>query len=187
MLRNADYIYNNIIIADEVNTTKKYCKKAQVGVDLSLAKVLKITSAGIVLKDKTKVSEYEEIKTIKHSYENQDIEVWSLPKGTYIAVTNEGTQFGPNDTGYVIQRSSLNRCGVTLLACVFDPGFTTRREDGSIESVSMRIIVENENGVYIEKNARIGQMIIFENESCNLYNGQYQGGRMTSKLIKENK
>lgn len=32
MLKNAQYIYDNIIIADEVNTTKKYCAKAQVGV-----------------------------------------------------------------------------------------------------------------------------------------------------------
>ena len=48
MLRNADYIYNNVIIADELNTTKKYCKKAQVGVDLSLRSVNKIVSRGCI-------------------------------------------------------------------------------------------------------------------------------------------
>lgn len=39
MLKNAEYIYENVIISDENNTTKQYCKKAQVGVDLSVKNI----------------------------------------------------------------------------------------------------------------------------------------------------
>lgn len=174
MLKNAQYIYDNIIIADEINTTKKYCKPAQVGVDLSCKTFYTIEGAGKVTLGKTFVPDYKEVELNSEGY-------FFLTPGTYIVETNEGCQFGPNDTGYVIQRSSLNRCGVTLLACVFDPGFTTQ-SGNEVKSFTMRVIVENPNGIYIEKNARVGQMIIFENENCDLYSGQFQNGSLKSKL-----
>lgn len=174
MVRCADYIWNNIIIADEVNTTKKYAKKAQVGVDLSCKTFYTIEGAGKVTLGKTFVPDYKEVELNSEGY-------FFLTPGTYIVETNEGCQFGPNDTGYVIQRSSLNRCGVTLLACIFDPGFTTQ-SGNEVKSFTMRVIVENPNGIYIEKNARVGQMVIFENENCDLYSGQFQNGSLKSKL-----
>lgn len=174
MLRNADYIYNNIIIADEINTTKKYCKKAQVGVDLSCKTFYTIEGVGKVTLNKTFVPNYKEVKVNEDGY-------YYLAPGTYIVETNEGCKFGPNDTGYVIQRSSLNRIGVTLLACVFDPGFTTQNGK-EVKTFTMRVIVNNPAGAYIEKNARVGQMIIFENEDCDLYSGQFQNGSIKSKL-----
>lgn len=182
MLKSAKYIFDNIIISDEVNSTKNYAKQAQVGVDMSVRNIYKVDSPGFVATDKTYVPRYVKMESRYLNYNGHEFTGWFLHPGTYICELNEGTQFGPNDTGYIIQRSSLNRSGVTLLACVFDPGFTTREND-TVNTVSVRIIVENQNGFYLEQNARVGQMIVFENESCELYNGQYNGGRTTSKLV----
>lgn len=184
MLRNADYIYNNIIIADETNTTKQFCKKAQVGVDFSVSRVYKITTPGIIRKNRSKVSQYEEIKPSKidELSTEEDFIGWFLPKGTYFVEPNEGVQLGPNDTGYFIQRSSFNRSGVSVISSVFDPGYTTTSED-KVETFTLRMNVDNENGVYFEKNTRVAQMLIFENEDTELYDGQFQNGRKISKLI----
>ena len=171
MLRNADYIYENNIIADEVNTTKQYCKKAQVGVDVTVNKVYVIANQeGSVLKDKTIVPDYLEYCTADNSG-------WVLYKGTYIVALNEGVQFGPEDTGFFIQRSSLNRCGCEIISCVWDPGFTTQSGD-AINAPTLRL------SFYLEKNARIAQLIVAQNEPSELYNGQFQGGRLKSKLDK---
>lgn len=117
MLRNADYIYNNIIIADEVNTTKKYCKKAT-GIDLSVKSLCELTSPGIVLKNKTIVAPYKDIKKLDYDVDGNKFTGWYLSKGSYIMFLNEGCKFGPNDVGYIILRSSLNRNSTSVQSAV---------------------------------------------------------------------
>ena len=183
MLRSANYIYDNIIVADEANTTKKYCKKAQVGVDLTVKEVRRFLDKGAVLQSKT----YAAPTKITCCDEYQDFEGtthkgYSLPKGTYILELNEGCKFGPNDTGLIILRSSLNRCGVSIHSAVWDPGYTS--VDGDvINTMSIRMTVDNESGFFLEENARVAQLIVFENEDTSTYAGQWQGGQKVSKLI----
>ena len=189
MLKNADYIYNNVIIADEVNTTKMFCKKAQVGVDLSLRGVKRITSAGLILKDKSIVSSYEDVDErciYREDWCNaSDIaHGFVLEKGTYIVLLNEGCDFGPNDTGLIILRSSLNRCGVSIQSAVWDPGYNSINKD-TILPMSVRLTVDTDEGIRIEKNARIAQLLVFQNEDTSLYDGQFQGGNLQSKLTKQ--
>lgn len=184
MLRNAEYIYNNIIIADEKDTTKKYCKKAQVGVDVTLKEVYSISGCGATLKNKSLIPDYKQVPKeynmeIKSSKGIFTVDGWKLPKGDYIVKINEGVQFGPNDTGLFIQRSSLNRSGVGIVSSVWDPGFTTQDGD-TINAPTLRLTVEDE--IIIEENARIAQLIVFENEDTEEYDGQFQGGREKSKL-----
>lgn len=176
MLKNADYIYNNIIIADEINTTKQYCKKAQVGVDVTAGSISWIEGVGQILTDRTIVPDY--VPVPKQRYEGR--RGWFLRSGTYIVNLNEGVQFGPQDTGIFIQRSSLNRSGCTVVSSVWDPGFTTRAGN-DINAPTLRLVV-NADHIFIEENARIAQLIIFENDPTDLYDGQYQGGRTRSKL-----
>lgn len=190
MLKNADYIYNNIIIADEENTTKKYCKKAQVGVDLTVRKIYSFASRGVVLKSKTIVADYEEYKPIKwmnNSKSNNSLTIaeyngWHLAPGDYIVELNEGCVFGPQDTGYIIMRSSLNRSGVTINSAVWDPGYTSKDNAGKIHSMSVRMTVQNPHGFSLEKDARIAQLIVFENEPTSEYKGQFQGGSLKSHI-----
>lgn len=181
MLKNSKYINDNIIIADEENTTKKYGKPAQVGYDLSVKSIYEISDAGFVSLFKSFVPEYKEIPSKITHYNKVEFDGWYLPKGNYILECNEGVQLGNNDTCYIIMRSSLNRVGATIHSAVWDPGFTTEDEN-KINTITIRLVVENENGFYLEKNSRVAQMICFENEDTVQYDGQYQGGRKTSKL-----
>lgn len=180
MLRNADYIYDNIIIADEVNTTKKYCKKAQVGVDLSVKNIYKIKNRGIVLREKTYVPDYELVQPTEII---QDRIGWSLQSGTYILELNEGIQLGKEDNGLIFQRSSLNRSGVTTISSVWDAGFTTRDGD-VINTMTIRLNVDNKEGFILEQNARVAQILILNSEEVTaLYAGQFQGGLRKSNLV----
>lgn len=180
MLRNAEYIYNNIIIEDNINTTKKHCKKAQVGVDCTLAGVFRISEAGAIYRDKSKVSKYEKIDKMSLKGDESVIG-WFLPKGTYMIMLNEGCQFGPNDTGYLVQRSSLNRSGCTVISSVWDPGYTSRDGD-VVNQMGLRLNVDTDRGIFIEENARIAQLLVVSSEDTTSYNGQFQGGSLTSRL-----
>ena len=189
MLRNANYIYDKVIIADDVNTTKEYCKKAQVGVDLSIRNVYTLKTKGCVLKSRSIASTLSSpLPPEVYSCPEQGVDEvigWNLPRGTYIIDLNEGCSFGPRDTGYIIMRSSLNRSGVTINSAVWDPGYTSRNADeDKIYPMSIRMTVEDPLGVFIEKNARVAQLIIFENEDTVLYNGQWQGGLRVAREVK---
>ena len=177
MLKSANYIYENNIIADEVNTTKQYCKKAQVGVDCTLKEVYKIKGFGRIYKDKSIIPDYKLVDKVNIDCNKKG---WILDSGTYIIKLNEGVQFGPNDTGLFYQRSSFNRSGVEVVSSIWDPGFTTQSEN-SIEAPTLRLNV-HVNKIIIEENARIAQLLVFENEDTTQYDGQFQGGRIKSKL-----
>lgn len=170
MLKNSNYIYDNVLIADENTSTKKYCKKTT-GVDLSVKTFYTLASPGIIMQKKTIVGEYQEVKKSYLDINGYQFTGWFLPKGSYLCELNEGCKFGPNDVGYVIQRSSLNRNCVEMISSVWDPSFTTQGED-KIDGMSVRINVHSETGIYIEENARVGQLLVFEIEDGEQYNAQ---------------
>ena len=177
MVKSAHYIYKNNIIADEKNTTKQYCREAQVGVDCTLKEVYKIKGFGGIYGDKSIIPDYEVVSKV-NIWDGK--KGWILDSGTYIVKLNEGVQFGPNDTGLFYQRSSLNRSGAEIISSVWDPGFTTQSET-SIEAPTLRLNVHADK-LIIEENTRIAQLVVFENEDTSQYDGQFQGGRIKSKL-----
>ena len=174
MLRNAEYIYDNIIIADEIHTTKAFCKKAQVGVDLSLRNVYNIVTPGHISKDKSKVSEYSPIPPSE--------EGWFLPQGSYIAELNEGVRIPETESCIIIQRSSLNRSGCTIISSLWDNGYTSQNGE-VINSITVRLNVDTPMGVYIDKDTRVAQIIAMTTEEAALYNGQFQGGLHQSNKL----
>lgn len=183
MVKCAQYIWDNIIIADEVNTTKQYAKMAQCGVDLSVRSVSKFNTAGYVLKDKTFAS-----STLKIEKENfiapngKEIIGYYLTPGTYELELNEGCKLGPNDTAMIVVRSSLNRGATAAYSGLYDPGFDTQNND-EVLPMHLRITVDNPNGLYLEENARVAQIVIFENENTKIYDGQWAHGKVVSKLV----
>ena len=184
MVKCAQYIWDNIIIADEVNTTKQYAKMAQCGVDLSVRSVSKFATMGFTLKDKTfaALADKKIEKTSILTPNGKETIGYRLEPGTYELELNEGCRLGPNDTAMIVVRSSLNRCAVSAYSGLYDAGFNTQDEN-NIYPMHLRITVDNPYGFFLEENSRVAQIVVFENEDTELYQGQWQGGKTVSKLI----
>lgn len=154
-------------------------KPAQVGYDLSAKAINKIgdpntpdglvyratsqPQVGMVLKDKTILNVYTPVETKKID----GCEGWLLYPGAYDVTFHEGCKIAPNKVGLIRQRSSLLRNGAIIASSVFDPGFETENM-GTIMIVTATI--------FIEKDARVGQMYFHECEEVDeedLYNGQF--------------
>ncbi|HWQ96386.1 MAG TPA: deoxyuridine 5'-triphosphate nucleotidohydrolase [Candidatus Methylomirabilis sp.] len=91
-----------------------------------------------------------------------------LPKGSYKIVFNEIVNI-PRDIAAIAKpRSSLLRCGVTVETAVWDAGYSGRSES--------LLVVYNEKGFRIKKDARVLQLLFFRlgEEVRKGYSGVYQ-------------
>ncbi len=83
-----------------------------------------------------------------------DSEGWiHLPKGSYKIMFNEIVNIPKNIAATAKPRSSLLRCGATVETAVWDAGYSGRSES--------LLVVYNENGFKIKKNARVLQLLFF--------------------------
>ncbi|MCZ7393501.1 MAG: deoxyuridine 5'-triphosphate nucleotidohydrolase [Candidatus Methanoperedens sp.] len=91
-----------------------------------------------------------------------------LPKGSYKIVFNEIVNIPKNIAAIAKPRSSLLRCGATIETAVWDAGYSGRSES--------LLVVYNENGFKVQKNARILQLLFFRlsEEVKKGYSGIYQ-------------
>lgn len=158
-----------------IKTENSKGKPAQVGYDLSIKSVNVIgdednisrPNIGMVLKDKTILNNYTPVETKMID----GVEGWLLYPGAYDITFHEGCKIAPNRVGMIRQRSSLLRNGAIIASSIFDPGFETENM-GTIMIVAATI--------FIEKDARVGQMYFHECDSVaeeNLYNGQWQNDK----------
>lgn len=178
MTFNSDYVYNKII-----DITGR-AKKAQVGVDLTVAKIEEIlptytengTPSSILLEKNSKLMNvrYLEVSTMASFWlsangEEKDNVYVLEPNKAYAVTFEQGIKkLENNEWAEIIQRSSLNRAGVRVQGSVFDPGFETDNLGATIYT--------SQNGINIPKGARIAQILI--HECCNTtnpYNGRWQG------------
>ncbi|MGC8923807.1 MAG: deoxyuridine 5'-triphosphate nucleotidohydrolase, partial [Candidatus Micrarchaeia archaeon] len=92
-----------------------------------------------------------------------------LPKGSYKIQYKEVVSIPKDVVAWVLPRSSLLRCGVTIESAVWDPGYTGRGEG--------LMIVMNEHGFALKHNAKVGQMVFLQlvEEANEGYSGAYQG------------
>lgn len=98
-----------------------------------------------------------------------DDEGWlHLPKGSYKIVFNEIVNIPKNIAAIAKPRSSLLRCGATVETAVWDAGYSGRSES--------LLVVFNENGFKIKKDARVLQLLFFRlgEEVSKGYAGRYQ-------------
>jgi deoxycytidine triphosphate deaminase len=157
-------------------------KPAQVGYDLSLKAVQKVGSSrvvggtfnkdakiGKVLKDKTELTTYVPIESIKLD----GAEGWLLYEGVYDITFNEGCKIPENRVAFIKQRSSLYRNGSIINSPVFDPGFETQY---------MGTLLYVHESIFIEKNARVAQIYFHECNGAELYDGQWQGDKQRNSL-----
>lgn len=141
--------------------TKGKGAKAQVGYDLTLKEVKKI-KGGIVLKESTGLSDYEPVMPTLTSNEKF---IFELQPGTYSLTFEQGIKLDANHTAFIRHRSSVLRCGGIITSGVYDPGFEVDEMGGVLIATQP---------IDIELGARVAQVIIFENTTAKLYNGQWQ-------------
>lgn len=133
------------------------------GVDLTVGKIYSFSSCGKIDFDNSerKISDTEEVEFK---------EDWVyLPKGTYKVVFNEIIRIPEDLMGLVLPRSSLLRSGASIHSAVWDPGYEGK-------GITL-LVVHNEYGLKLKKNAKIGQ-IVFAKMHTNpekTYNGTYKG------------
>ena len=87
-----------------------------------------------------------------------------LHPGTYEVIMENIVTIGPDEAGWVITRSTLNRNGVFLTSGLYDSGYS------GVMAAAMHIFGD---GVKIELGSRIGQFLLFKSESIGSYNGSY--------------
>ena len=157
MLLNADQVTELLITNDKG-------AKAQVGYDLTV-KEIKSINGGIVLANKTAVEDYTEVMPFKNANGNF---VFKLDPGTYSLTFEQGCKLDNKHTAFIRHRSSILRCGGIITSGVYDPGFETDEMGGVLIATKP---------ILIEKGARVAQIVMFENNSAELYDGQFQGSK----------
>ncbi|OYT42416.1 MAG: dCTP deaminase [Candidatus Aenigmarchaeota archaeon ex4484_224] len=130
--------------------------------DLTLAKVFEFESNGSLDFDNSerKIAERKEIE-----FKNDWV---FLKEGSYLIMFNEIVKIPKDLIALVRPRSSLLRNGASIFSSLWDPGYEGRS--------LVLLVVFNENGIKLKKNARIAQMIFLklEEESRKEYRGIYQ-------------
>jgi len=133
------------------------------GIELTLQKIELHENSGAIAFDNS------ERKLPQTKNLDFDSEGWlHLPKGSYKIMFNEIVNIPKNIAAIAKPRSSLLRCGVTVETAVWDAGYSGRSES--------LLVVYNENGFTIKKNARVLQLLFFRlgEEVGEGYSGIYQ-------------
>lgn len=152
---------NNAQQVEQLLQTNGKGAKAQVGYDLTL-KSIKRVHGGSVLADKTQVIPYtDEIVTVQNGKQ-----VYELAPDTYSITFEQGVKLPNDKTAFIRHRSSVLRCGATITSGVYDPGF---------EVEEMGAVMITTQPITIEVGARVAQVIIFDNNDAELYDGQWMG------------
>ncbi|RLF14875.1 MAG: deoxyuridine 5'-triphosphate nucleotidohydrolase [Thermoprotei archaeon] len=133
------------------------------GIDLTLGKVFKFTSMGIIdfSNEKRRIADVEEIPFSKDGYVD-------LPPGAYRIMFNEVVVVPKDCIAIALPRSSLMRSGATVITALWDPGYKGRSQG--------LLVVFNDKGIRLFKNARVAQLIFIRASGVSRsYEGTYQG------------
>ena len=89
---------------------------------------------------------------------------WTLKEGTYEIIMEGEISIGPDEAGFVITRSTLNRNGVFLTSGLYDSGYR------GVMAGTMHVGC----GVCrVKKGTRVGQFLCFDAEAIGRYDGSY--------------
>jgi len=130
--------------------------------DLTLDEIYLLTSSASIdfTNQERKLPNYKKIE-----FNNDWIE---LNEGIYLISFNEVVNI-PNDLmAFVRPRSTLVRSGATIFSSLWDPGYSGKS--------NCLLVVLNENGIKLKKNARIAQIVFFKLSlpTNKTYSGVYQ-------------
>jgi deoxycytidine triphosphate deaminase len=93
------------------------------------------------------------------------------PGGYYLFVTMERVNMPDDLVAFMLNRSSLFRCGASLRTAVIDPGYHGE--------LTVGIKNEGSHEIELERGARVLQLVFAEVKGATRkYDGRYQGGRV---------
>lgn len=92
---------------------------------------------------------------------------WTLEPGDYEIVCQETVEVGPDEMGLIVTRSTLNRNGVYVYACVFDAGY---------KGVIVARIHVGVGPMRIQRGTRVAQYVCYKSEVLKQYDGSYGFG-----------
>ncbi|MEF8725874.1 MAG: deoxyuridine 5'-triphosphate nucleotidohydrolase [Candidatus Bipolaricaulota bacterium] len=135
-------------------------QKQPAGTDLTVDRVERFTGSGKIDFDNTE----------REIAPGREVNKSKLEGGEAYRITyNEKISVPSDALGLIFPRSSLMRNGCHLVTAVWDPGYEGKGQ-GLLQ-------VLNPEGVVLEENARVGQMIFIqlEDEVKRGYGGKFQG------------
>ena len=144
-------------------------------IDLKVKNIYKIHNNEFIISESTKVHRKTEELPLETS-EDFPSGRWYLKTGTYEIIFEGEVTIGPDEAGWVITRSTLNRNGLFLTSGLYDSGY---------KGVMAGALHVNCGGAYIVPGTRLGQFILFKAESLNQYDGSYGTGKEHDKKYKE--
>lgn len=156
--------------AEIISRIKKHrllenCDSANIegsGVDLEVDKLYELESKAELSRESRRLPELGEHNT----------RYYKLAPGKYYLCTTKEKVNMPRDlVAFILPRSTLFRCGVSLRTAVVDPGYNG--------ILTLGIRNESEHEFVLEKGSRICQIVFAEvrGEAEN-YEGKYQGGKV---------
>lgn len=91
------------------------------------------------------------------------------PRRYYLCLTAEKVNMPASLVAFVLPRSTLFRCGISLKSAVVDPGYRG--------ALTMGLMNETDNEFELERGARIAQIVFCQvGGDATGYQGKYQGG-----------
>lgn len=140
-------------------------------VDLRLGKVFKIRPDVFEITNHSKTHRgSDEVKPDHDGF-------FYLEPGSYEVIMKNNITVGPNEAGWVITRSTLNRNGVFLTSGLYDSGYS---------GVMAGVMHVTCGPARIKKGTRIGQYLSFDAETLHLYDGDYGADKEHDKKYGEN-
>lgn len=135
-------------------------------VDLRLGKVFKISDNVFTIDEDHKVHRGSV------EYEPWDDGYYYLYPGQYEVIMENEIHVGPDEAGFVITRSTLNRNGCFLTSGLYDTGY---------DGVMAGVLHVNCGLMRIKAGTRIGQYLNWKAEALSSYDGDYGKGKEHDK------
>lgn len=132
------------------------------GYDLCIEKLFTVDGPAFLGAEERKLPELQEVEG----------PTFKLEPGRYcLCVTKESVNMPEDLIAFIVQRSTLFRCGVSLRTAVVDPGYR-----GAL-TIGMKN--EGTQAFELERGARIAQIVFSEvRGDAEGYSGKYQGGKV---------
>lgn len=138
-------------------------------VDLRLGKVFKINDNVFT------IDEEQKIHRGSTEFEPWEDGYYYLVPGSYEVVMENKIEVGPDEAGFVITRSTLNRNGLFLTSGLYDTGYS---------GVMAGVLHVNVGLARIKPGTRIGQYLSWKAEALSAYDGDYGTGKAHDEKYK---